>query len=76
MSLTNVDFPEPLTPVTATNAPSGMVTSKFFKLFSLASLITRLRFGFIARRCAGISILERPEIYAPVIDFLESNNAW
>ena len=40
MSLTNVDLPEPLTPVTATNAPSGITTSTSLRLFSFAPLIT------------------------------------
>ena len=35
-SLTNVDFPEPDTPVTQLNTPSGNVTVIFFKLFSVA----------------------------------------
>jgi hypothetical protein len=38
--LTSVDFPEPLTPVTATKSPSGIVTSIFFRLFCVAPRIT------------------------------------
>ena len=62
MSLTKVDLPEPLTPVTATKAPRGIVTSRFLRLFSRASLIVSARFEFIARRFFGISIFERPEM--------------
>ena len=70
MSFTKVDLPEPLTPVTATNAPSGNVASIVFRLFSRASLTTNCFFGFIGRRTFGISIDFLPAIYAPVIDFL------
>src|ERR1041385_8822078 len=40
MSLTSVDFPEPLTPVTAVSTPSGMRTSMFLRLFARAPLMT------------------------------------
>ena len=40
MSLTSVDFPEPLTPVTATKTPSGILTSIPFRLCSVAFLTT------------------------------------
>lgn len=36
-SFTKVDFPEPETPVTQVNTPSGNFTLIFFKLFSTAS---------------------------------------
>ena len=36
MSLTSVDLPEPDTPVTATNSPSGKATSTFWRLCSRA----------------------------------------
>ena len=62
MSFTRVDFPEPLTPVTATKTPSGIVTSTFLKLFSFASLMVKTRLALIARRFLGISIFDRPEI--------------
>ena len=70
MSLTRVDFPEPDTPVTATNNPSGISTSISLRLFSLAPLTVNLRFGSTGRRILGISIAFRPEIYAPVMDSL------
>jgi len=38
ISLTNVLFPEPETPVTQTNCPSGNLTFMFFKLCSVAPL--------------------------------------
>ncbi len=62
MSFTRVDFPDPLTPVTATKTPKGIVTSTFLKLFSLASLIIKTLLELIARLFLGISILDRPEI--------------
>ena len=70
MSFTNVDLPEPDTPVTATNNPSGISTSISLRLFSFAPLTINLRFGSTGRRILGISIALRPEIYAPVIDSL------
>jgi hypothetical protein len=36
MSLTSVDLPEPDTPVTQVNTPSGISTSTFFRLCSRA----------------------------------------
>ena len=71
MSFTKVDLPEPLTPVTGTNSPSGNWTSIPFKLFSFASLTVSTRFGSTGRRFFGVVISLLPEIYAPVIDFLE-----
>ena len=70
MSLTRVDLPDPLTPVTATKAASGNVASIVLRLFSLASLTTNCFFEFIGRLTFGIEIDFLPEIYAPVIDFL------
>ena len=40
MSLTSVDLPEPLTPVTAVNVPIGIVTSTFFRLLARAPRMT------------------------------------
>ena len=40
MSLTSVDLPEPLTPVTAVSVPSGIATSMFFRLFARAPRMT------------------------------------
>ncbi len=39
ISFIKVDFPDPDTPVTDTNSPKGISTSRFFKLFSDAFLI-------------------------------------
>ena len=61
MSLISVDFPEPLTPVTETNTPSGTLTSISFRLFSLAPLIVSLRFASMGLRTLGISIAFRPD---------------
>ena len=62
MSFTRVDLPEPLTPVTETNSPSGNVTSIDLRLFSLASLTTSVRFGSTFRRFFGIAIALLPEM--------------
>ena len=40
MSLTSVDLPEPLTPVTAVSVPSGIDTSMFFRLLARAPRMT------------------------------------
>ena len=72
MSFTNVDFPEPETPVTETKTPSGTSTSMSLRLFSLAPFTTIFRFGSTGRRFLGISIDLRPERYAPVIDSLDA----
>ena len=61
MSLTSVDLPEPLTPDTATKAPSGNETSIFCKLFSRAPLTVKLRFASNSRRFFGTSIFVRPD---------------
>ena len=39
ISFTNVDFPEPDTPVTQVNTPKGKSTVIFFRLFSVAPFI-------------------------------------
>ena len=44
ISVINVDFPEPDTPVTDINFPKGKFTVKFFKLFSYAPLMTIFSF--------------------------------
>ena len=62
MSFTRVDFPDPETPVTATNSPSGISTSISLRLFSFAPLTVSLRFGSRALLADGISIALRPEI--------------
>ena len=45
-SFTNVDFPEPDTPVTQLNTPNGNLTLIFFKLFSCAPS-TSITFDFV-----------------------------
>ena len=40
-SFTNVDFPEPDTPVMQLNTPKGIFTVTSFKLFSLAFIISK-----------------------------------
>ena len=49
MSLTSDDFPEPLTPVTQTNTPSGMSTVTFLRLLCFAPTI---RSDLAVRRAA------------------------
>ena len=65
ISFTNVDFPEPDTPVTAINFPRGKSTLTFFKLFSAAP-VKRMDCPFPARRSAGVGISRFPERYCPV----------
>ena len=67
MSLTSVDFPEPLTPVTAVSTPSGIVTSMFLRLFARAPRMTSSPFS-AGRRVFGVGISRVPTRYAPVID--------
>src|ERR687887_2315739 len=65
MSLTSVDLPDPLTPVTAVRTPSGILTSMFLRLFSRAPRI--LRSPFIdGRRAFGVGIDFAPVRYAAV----------
>ena len=48
ISFTNVLFPEPETPVTHINSPSGNLTFTFFKLFSTAPFTSiALPFDFL-----------------------------
>ena len=76
ISLTKVDLPEPLTPVTETKTPNGTSTSMSFKLFSLAPLTVSFLFASSGRRLLGIAIDLRPLKYAPVMDSLESIRDW
>ena len=74
MSFTNVDLPEPDTPVTETKQPSGISTSIFFKLCSLAPLmVTQSPLGVL--RSCGVEINRFPEMYWPVMDSLFSSIA-
>src|SRR5687767_2261244 len=68
ISLINVDFPEPETPVIHTSFPSGMETSIPFKLFADA-LIILSDFPLPSRLFFGTSICFRPDKYCPVSDF-------
>ena len=56
ISLTSVDLPEPLTPVTVVSTPSGIVTSMFLRLLARAPLTTRSA----ALRDGGSRRLDRP----------------
>ena len=60
------DFPEPETPVTQRNVPSGNLTSIFFRLFCLAPL-TSINFPLPFLRVCGTGIF-----LAPVIDFSQA----
>ena len=60
MSLTSDDLPEPLTPVTAVNAPSGKSTVTFLRLLASAPTTRISRFLSIVRRFAGSAISRRP----------------
>jgi len=74
MSLTNVDFPDPDTPVTAMNCPSGNSTSMFCRLCSRAPrIVTQSSPGF--RRISGTGIVFLPDRYCPVIDRLFFSSA-
>src|SRR3954463_3930910 len=60
MSLTRVDLPEPLTPVTAMNWPSGKPTSRLRRLCSRAPCTTSSRPAVCGRRVRGVGIDLRP----------------
>src|SRR5260370_719160 len=70
MSFTSVDLPDPLTPVTVVNRPSGMRTSMFFRLFARAPRMTTSPFSS-GRRPAGVAIDLAPVRYAPVSDAVQ-----
>ena len=65
------DFPEPETPVTQRNVPSGNLTSIFFRLFCLAPL-TSINFPLPFLRVCGTGIFLAPLRYCPVIDFSQA----
>ena len=66
-SFTKVDFPDPETPVTQLNTPSGILTLIFFKLFSVAFIISiDLPFDFLL--FLGTEIFFLPLRYCPVIE--------
>ena len=67
ISFTNVLFPDPETPVTHINCPSGNLTFMFFKLFWVAPFTSiALPFDFLL--FSGIGICFFPLKYCPVID--------
>ncbi len=68
MSLTSVDLPDPETPVTATNRPSGNETSMSRRLLALAPWTVSSRPTVRGRRISGTGISRRPERYWPVIE--------
>ena len=61
-SLTKVDLPDPETPVTQVNTPSGIFTFIFFKLFSEAPNIS-IDFPFDFLLFFGITIFFLPLKY-------------
>ncbi len=64
--MTSVDLPEPDTPVTATNSPSGNATSMSWRLCSRAPWTASSRPSVRGRRMSGSGISRRPERYCPV----------
>ena len=60
-------MPDPLTPVTAVNNPSGIATSTFFMLLARAPRTTISPFTAL-RRDAGVLMDRSPRKYAPVTD--------
>ena len=60
--LTKVDFPEPETPVTAMNLPSGKRAVTSFKLFSAAP-VNSIKRPLPTRRSVGTGIARFPERY-------------
>jgi hypothetical protein len=68
VSLTSVDLPEPDTPVTHVNSPSGNSAVTFFKLLAVAPMTRKIRFGSGRWRMEGISMRRRPLRNIPVID--------
>ena len=72
MSSTSVLLPEPLTPVMQVNAPSGMRTSMFRRLFSVAPTISsQPRSSEGAMRFLGTGFPVRRVRYWPVSDFVD-----
>ena len=69
ISFTSELFPEPDTPVTHTNLPSGISTFTFLRLFSSAPFIYR-KFPLPSRLFSGTGIIILPLRYWPVMLFL------
>ena len=67
VSVTNEDFPDPETPVTATMQPIGISTSMSWRLFCLApEIVTHLSFAG-STLSSGIGMVCLPERYAAVM---------
>ncbi|CSI53808.1 Uncharacterised protein [Vibrio cholerae] len=58
-----VDFPEPETPVTQVNRPTGIDRSTFFKLLPTAPLSSTVFFASFGVRCSGTAIFFTPLRY-------------
>lgn len=67
-SFINVDFPEPETPVTQLNSPSGNFTLTFFKLFCVAPCISISLDLICFLLFLGTAICFLPLRYCPVMD--------
>ena len=74
ISFTSVDLPEPDTPVTQTNWPSGKVTSMSVRLCSRAPR-TVMVLSVAGRRTAGTAMDRFPARYCPVMDALLRSSA-
>ena len=70
-----VDLPLPETPVTQTNAPSGISAETEARLLALAPSIRMQRSARIGRRSAGTSIMRSPRRYFAVRLFLDRSTA-
>ncbi len=57
----SVDLPEPETPVTQVNRPTGSSSVTFLRLLPRAPVIFSRRIGFTGWRRAGMGMLSRPE---------------
>src|SRR5438552_17076180 len=62
----SVDLPEPETPVTHTNRPTGSARSIFLRLFPRAPRSLKTRVLSKRRRFLGTAISSAPERYWPV----------
>ena len=64
--MTSVDLPEPDTPVTAMNTPSGMSTVRFCRLLARAPTIRSRCLAGASRRPPGTGTRSSPRRYRPV----------
>ena len=65
--VTREDLPDPETPVTATMQPSGILTSRSWRLFCLAPFMTSHRSSWGLNLSSGRGISDLPDRYAPVM---------